>query len=299
MILIFKPKKRELDRTRLGVNCFYNVPEIGTMEEQSKDIKDMGINHIRMLALFDDNAQPSKIADVKLPLIKDALNSLQKGQKAFLVMTGAPSWIVDESDKIRYFVRFCKLVMREFANDDRVIGFQIGNEPEHTGFNENVQYGFSNPENYMKALVEVSKISREINPDKIIISAATTSIVQNWRDTLEYNEKLLKMNIEKYIDVYAIHYYGDRDFINLVRPNGALRFLKKIKRPIWVTEIGEHKFNEHTEYAKRVIPYLLKKVPNIQLFCWYQYDGSGTTESFGLKNANNALSRLYAYLINQ
>jgi hypothetical protein len=296
MILIFKPKKKDIDKSYLGINCFFNVPELGTMEEQAQDIEEMGIEHVRILVLFDDDTQPSKMDELNLNFETDILNSLQENQKALLVISGAPSWIHMEDNKTRYFVRFCKLVMREFAEHPKVLGYQIGNEPNSRTFSDNVFYGFLSPEIYIKTLAEVYKVGKDINSEKLILMAASTSIVQNYRETIEYNERLFELGIEKFTDYYCIHYYGDRSFVNLLRPGGALRFLRRISKKILVTEVGERSFNNHIDYAKIVIPYLIKKAPNIERFYWYQYDGFGDTETFGLRNANGALSRLYAYL---
>lgn len=302
MILIFRPKKKDIDLQWFGVNAFFNQPSLGTMQEQADDIsKTLGVKHIRILVQWNDHSQPSRLDEIKPDFSDAILKNISDDTQVIMVITGEPSWLfeIHDTERIRYFVRFCRKIMEHYKDDHRVVGYQIGNEPNNTDFTENRLLGFRNPDLYLQALAQAYKISKEIDSNKLILMAATTSIVQNYPDTLNYNKTLLENKVEKFCDVYCIHYYGDRNFINLMRPGGAFQFLKEIKNDIWVTEVGENVFNEHLDYARVMMPFLISKIPNIKRFYWYQYDGGGTTETFGLRNTTGAFSRLYAYLKNR
>ena len=302
LVLVFKPSKKDLPIDKMGVNCFFNVPELGSVQEQERDINEnLNINKIRILCNWDNASQYSKDAAPNLSFTDNVLNNLQLDSEIIMVIASCPTWLedIDPAKRIDYFISFCESVMSKYKDNPRVVGYQIGNEPNSPGFPSNRVLDFLNPDNYLLALARAYRFEKELGGSKLILLAATTSIVQSYRDTIEYNERLLSQNVEKFCDVYCIHYYGDRSFVNFMRPNGAYQFMKRIKRHIWITEIGENSFNKHVDYARVVIPYLLKTIPNIKRLYWYQYDGAGSTESFGLKNANGALSRLYAYISNK
>ena len=43
---------------------------------------------------------------------------------------------------------------------------------------------------------------------KKLVAAATTAINQDFPDTLEYNEGLKAEGLERFADIWAVHYYG-------------------------------------------------------------------------------------------
>lgn len=304
LILIFKPKKEDFEiGDKFGLNAFFNTKLFnGSLSEQSNDIRnELGVKHVRVLFHWDNSIQNDKRSKCFFGFYDDILKNLEDDMQALVVLTGVPDWVENEEDKHACFIKYCSEVMERYKDEEKIIGYQIGNEPNSSSFPENVILDLvRNPRNYVRLLHDAYFACKEINYNKKIVSAATTSIVQNYPDTLDYNKEMHKSELWPCCDYIGVHYYGDRDFINFYRPNGIYSFLKGIDFPIWITEIGEEKFNNHLKYARTVIPHLFKKLPNLERIYWYQYDGNGVTERFGIRNSlTDAISGLYNYLRNK
>jgi len=68
-----------------------------------------------------------------------------------------------------------------------------------------------------------------------VIGAATTVILQNFPETLQYNESLAAAGIEQYLDIFGLNIYGSgvERFYFVIED-----FLESLTKPIWVTESG-------------------------------------------------------------
>jgi hypothetical protein len=103
---------------------------------------------------------------------------------------------------------------------------------------------------------------------------------------------------EKSADVWAVHFYGT-SYENLIRPRGAVSFLRKIQKPIWITESGAKGTLKQREYVERTWPLLRQLLPNIRRFFYYQFtESTGADETYGLRNLTpgRTVSDLYIYL---
>jgi hypothetical protein len=222
--------------------------------------------------------------------------------KALVVITGAPNWALNGFNPRGAFIdNAVKKTLDRYTHTDSVAGFQIWNEPNMVT-DENKKMGFiDRPESYVEVAAEAYRAKKRYCPNKLIVSAASTSIIQNYRDTIKYNEKLIAAGLQDQIDVFAFHYYGD-SYFNWARPYGALEFLKKIEKPIWITELGTAKFGNHESYARTRIPYLKSKLSKLENVFWYQYTSAVGDEDYGLIKygpSSGELSGLYNYLVNR
>jgi len=294
--ILFPPKEKDIDKTKFGLNSFLNIPLFGSPEEQLGMIEDLNVPIIRLLFNWNDDIQPERDGECNWSFYDDIVYSLPENVRAIAVLNGVPSWF-EKGDNVGYFMEYCHKVMTRYSEEDKLIGYQIGNEPNSDMFIDNVKMQLiEHPENYIRLLYPIYDMSRKINKNKLIISAATTSIVQNYPDTMKYNKMLIELNIHKFCDVYAIHYYADswRGYFNLLRPGRVLELIKKIRRPICITEIGTGEFNEHKKFARTRIPFLFKKIKNLRYVFWYKF--TGQERKFELKSINQENSKLLDYL---
>ena len=216
--------------------------------------------------------------------------------KAIAVLTALPQWVKASPNKEALYVdKFIKVVANTFKGSNSIIGYQIWNEPNDASNDDNGILGFSDPQKYFELVQKAAPAIKAISPNKLVLNASTTSIIQNYRDTISYNEKLMSLGIESYIDKYAFHYYGD-PYTTLLRPYGALEFLKSVSIPLWVTEVGTPHFDKHSSYAKIKIPYLLSRLGNLERVFWYQFDGGPGDKEYNITNGVDT-STLYQYLL--
>lgn len=298
----FFKRTSKVDYETFGVNCFFNqaIFPSNNLNRQASDIStNLKLKYVRVLFNWNDLVQPSKNSKLDLSFydnIIEAGNS--RNLKYLIVLNGCPSWNKNKIGSIKLFEEYCYHIIDRYSQHEHVLGYQVLNETNTAMFDDNVEYSFiNNPELYVNALANVYNYSKKINPSKIITNAATTSILQSFPRTLEYNKKLLEYGLEKYIDVYSFHYYGDSLF-NLLRPSGVFNFIRSISKPLWITEIGEKKFNNHLQYYKKHINFLKHRL-NLEKIFWYQYDGGADTSSYGLIIGSTLQkSKLYNHIKN-
>ena len=291
-VTIKPPRFKELDLENFGLNAFFNQPSLGSVSEQASDIKQMGVGIVRILFNWNDAVQNGENSPIDFSFYDDIENNLRlKNCGALVVLNGMPSWVKGKENPTDYFLTYIRKVVERYVNSSVILGYQIGNET-NDGSEENKIYGFDKPENYAYIFKKACAIVRGINHNVIVTNSATTSVVQNFPNTIKYNRGMIDAGILDFVDVFSFHYYGD-SYWNFYRPGGAYRFLKTINKEMWITEIGCNDVNRHKSYAFEKIGYLREKFHNISIVLWYQYDGGGYTMDYGLLPAN---SELYKYL---
>lgn len=286
-------RNSEYSLKNLGVNCFFNQPmyRIDNIKNQSIDISNMlGIKHIRALIHWGDDVQPHEKHSINFSFWDDIVKNTSKDINLLLVVTGAPKWLKDKKDSRERYIDFFMQIYERYSQYPNVIGFQICNEINTTMFDDNITYDFiDHPEYYVDMVKEIRyRLSTAKNAlseipatvDKLLVSAATTSLMQNYPKTLNYNKELLKLGIEGVVDYYAIHLYGTSPWV-FFAPGGVLDFINSIKLPIMVTEIGS--IDAKVKQFKTFIPLIQKYLKSIHKIYWYQYDGSGSTTSYGMR----------------
>ena len=135
---------------------------------------------------------------------------------------------------------------------------------------------------------------------KLILNGATTGIAQNFPSTLNYNKAIISNGINNFVDIFAIHYYGN-NFENVLIDDGVRDFLNGLGKEIWITESGIRGYNKQLEYVETVFPFLRDKIDGINRIYYYQYASEeNADQAFGLRNLSeeNPVSDLYKLLSN-
>lgn len=298
----FLPRK-EIDLSTLALNAFSNQSVFGSPSQQFKEIrKTLRITRVRLLFAWTEAVQPSPSSSISHGFNNDLIRSLPRGMKAIVVLANMPGWMADRKnwiggDPVRtYYRRWIKPVVRRFRRKRKIEGFQIFNEPDSSSFLASQVLGTDvSPQRYIDLLKRAHRfISRRTK--KKVIGAATTSIFQNFPETLEYNQSLRDLGIQRYLDVYAIHIYGtsmERYYL------GIDAFLHSLSTALWVTESGKQGADEQLNYVERVWPFMAEEVPAIERFYYYRYaEDGGSSSTFGLKNTSSTmpLSDLYIHV---
>jgi hypothetical protein len=213
-------------------------------------------------------------------------------------MSDSGNWI-DGDPRLTFVRRWVDVIANRYGSRGKLSGFQVWNEPNFLARRDNVVLALDTaPSNYLALMSNASASIRRLAPGKLVISAATTAINQNYPQTLDYNRSLRDGGLYSQVDVIGIHYYG-RQFENVVRPNGIADFLESVTRPIWVTESGAQGTSTQLKYVEEVWPYLREKIPAIERFYYYQmYEPTDPASTYGLRNLSSSasVSDLYVYL---
>lgn len=300
------PPRKTIDQSRTALNAFGNQAFAGSMSAQFAEIRNtLGVNKVRVLLNWDNNSQPTPDSEINFSFMDALFNSIPGNVDVLAIVTGLPGWMSNPANwtggnpRTTFVSRFVRPVVRRYANRGNLIAWQVWNEPNNTGNGENITLDVvSSPANYVEMLAAAENVIRNLDGGALILNAATTSIVQNYSETLEYNRGMRDAGVTQFIDVYAIHYYG-RQFENLIRSGGVADYLNGVGKPIWVTESGIQGVNEQLGYAEQVWPYLDEKVNGVQRFYWYQYaENTPAASTYGLKNPdqNAPVSDLYVWL---
>lgn len=297
--------RKTLDKDILGLNAFANDARFGAQSNQFGDIQsNLRLNFVRVLIAWDSNAHPSKAASPNFGFADSVIDSIPAGLDALLVLTGTPAWMSNPAnwtggDPRRTFVEeWVRPVAQRYGANPKVIGFEIWNEPNQSR-SDNAVMGFSSSAaSYVDALRQSAGIIRAISPSKLIVSAATTAINQNYPASLDYNRAMRDTGAQSYADIWAVHYYG-KQYENVIRPGGVRDFANGLSLPIWVTETGAQGVNNQLAYGEEVWPFLKEKIPGIDRIYIYQYtEATPASTTYGLRNltAGSSLSDLYIWL---
>lgn len=293
-----------IDTSKMGLNAFVNDGRFGSIREQFIEVKRvLKLKHVRVLFAWNDDVQPSPASEINFSFYDDIVNNLPRRMRALVILTGVPSWMEDpanwqDGNPRKTFAEFwVRKVAGRYRKRRKISGFQIWNEP-NSGDSANATLDMQDgPENYVELIALSHNIVKEIAPAKLVVSAATTSINQDYPETLLYNIALKDAGMEQFLDIWGVHYYGE----NLERfiLGGVSGFLNTIERRIWVTESGEQGVLNQLAYAESVWPFLLENVPAITRIYWYQFTEDTPAEStYGLRNltSGNLVSDLYIHL---
>lgn len=290
----------DIDTTRMGVNNFFiNQEHNGSMKEQAKEITEtLKLKSIRILFSYQ------RLSDIpnSFSFYDDIVAALPEDVEVLGVITSAPPQFqnLDPAFARRLWVdEYLTAIVDRYKSVPQIKAFQIWNEP-NTGFlfpENNWLDVTDKPENYLELLAMGEQVVRELAPDKLIVSASTTSLIQNFPDTLHYFEGMLDGGLEELVDIVGIHIYGD-DYIKL---SLAMRNIDHIQKPIWVTESGERGTLNQLDYVKNTWPRLREGLLQIDKIFFYQmYDSDNRPErTEGLRsnlNTGQELSDLYIYL---
>jgi|694.fasta_scaffold111175_2 hypothetical protein len=298
--------ERDLTRSSLGVNAFFNEAIFGSIPSQYNEIQGtVRIPRVRVLLSWDDNVQPTPSSAPNYGFYDAILNSIPAGMEALVILTNTPSWMgnpanwTSSNPRSTFVNKWVTPTVRRYASNNRIVGWQIWNEPNQAQRRDNLDLDLgTSPTNFIELISLAYNTCKELAPGKLVLNGATTAINQNFPSTLRYNEELRDGGITSVVDVFAIHYYG-RQFENVVRRNGVADFLNSVPKQIWVTETGAQGVSEQRKYARQVLPFLQEKVPSIERFYIYQmYENSPSSSTYGLRNpsASEGLSDLYLYL---
>jgi hypothetical protein len=284
--------RRPVDYSRMGVNSFGNDPAFGTPEQQFLEVKQtLGLSYLRLLFAWNDSVQPRPNTAPNFAFYDDLEQALPEGTDALVVLTGLPSWMIEQSNwlegnpRTTFVERWVRRVVRRYQGNARIIGWQIWNEPNTSNNPDNVLLELpASAANYVEMLARAHSVIRDIAPGKTVVNAATTAINQNYPDTLNYNRAMRDAGAQNFTDVWAMHYYGTQ-YENVVRSNGVADFLNGLGGVVWVTESGRQGLTNQLAYVEETWPFLREKIPGIARIYYYQHTEAVSAETtYGLRN---------------
>ena len=303
--VIDEPDRKTIDVSKLGLNAFVNDSRFGTANQQLLEVRDtLKINHVRLLFNWDDGSHPSASIAPNFSFVDNIVSSIPDGMSAIVVLTGVPSWMRNSQNwtngnpRTTFVERWVKPIARRFKDSSRIAGWEIWNEPNMVTSDNSLMGFVESPENYVEMLAMAFNVVKDVDPDALVITAATTAINQNYPESLDYNRKMRDAGAIEFTDKWNVHYYG-KQFENVVRPNGVSSFLNGLSKGILVTESGAQGIAEQLAYGEKVWPYLLEKIPGIERIYIYQFtEDSSPANTYGLKNPSreNPVSDLYEHL---
>ena len=296
--------RKTIDARRLGVNAFAADPRFGSASAQFAEVlATLKLGRARLLFAWDSGVHPAPSGAPSLAFVNGVVRSLPAGMDALPVLTGVPAWMsnsanwIDGNPRKTFVERWLRPVLQRHGANPRIVGFQIWNEPNAQRA-DNAVMGFSDPANYVEMLALAADLVRQLAPGKLVVSAATTAINQNYPDSLDYNRAMRDAGAQSFCDIWAIHYYGEQ-YERVIAPHGVADFLNGLDRPVWITETGNRGVNAQLAYGERTWPFLTEEIPGIDRIYIYQFaEDTPPDSTYGLRNlsANFALSDLYIWL---
>lgn len=298
--------EKDVDRSKLGVNAFFNDGRFGTLSAQAGEIQNtLKISRVRILFNWDDNVQPTPSSSPNFAFYDAVLSALPAGMDALVILTNTPSWMsnsknwVNGNPRETFVEKWVRPVVARYGANGRISSWQIWNEPNQPNRRDNANLELeTSPENFVELVTRAYNVCKEIAPNKLVVNGSTTAINQNFPGSLNYNRAMRDAGLFSVIDVFGMHYYG-RQFENVIRGDGVQEFTSSIPKPIWVTESGAQGVNEQLKYVRQVWPFLSEKIPSIDRFYYYQmYESTDPSQTYGLRNLSTSapLSDLYINL---
>ena len=304
-LTINEPSRKQINRSILGVNNFFVYNEFGSIPAQFNDIKNnLKINHIRILIAWTNEVQPSPSSPINFSFFDNILNNIPPGTDVLIVLSHTPNWMtnsanwIDGNPRKTWVEKFLKPVVSRYAGRPGVVGWEIFNEPDLITVASDSVLELTNADNYFEMLQLGHAAIRQIDPSRLAIMAATSSIQQKYPQNLDFNKRLFELGAENLTDIWNIHYYG-KQFENVIRSGGVRNFLNALSKPIWITESGITGINEQLAYVETVWPFLTDEIRNIDRIYYYEYGNPSPLESnFGLRTTNPSfpVSDFYIYL---
>ncbi len=296
--------RKTIDTSKLGVNAFVNDPRFGSMSAQFLEVRDtLKLGFVRVLFSWDSLGHPSAQGSPSFAFNDSVVAALPPGIDALPNISGLPDWMynsanwIDGNPRKTFVERWLKPLVQRYGRNPKIVGFQVWNEPNMES-SENTLLGFSDPANYIEMLALASNVIHQEAPGKLVVTAATTAINQNYPDSLNYNRAMRDAGAQSLCDIWAVHYYSEQ-FERVVQSGGVADFLNGLDLPIWVTESGAQGVNEQLPYGERTWPFLIDKVPGIARIYAYQFTEDSPPEStYGLRNHSSdfPVSDLYVWL---
>ena len=297
------PGRETIDRSIVGVtNFFLEQDKFGTYDQQFNEISStLGLHYVRILAAWTDGAQSGPNADIDFGYLDDIVSRIPAGVDVLIVLAHTPSWMtkpanwVNGDPRLTFIQKWVRLVVSHFAGHSGIVGYEVWNEPDLTTVASDSVLGLEQPANYYDLLSRAAPVIRSLDPTRLVVLAATSSIQQGYPAALTYNQELQTLGAEKYIDIWNIHVYG-RQFEKF---GPIITFLNSLSEPIWVTESGAQGPEEQLAYVEQMWPYLTKNVSAIQRIYYYEFASSAALdENFGLRTNDSAhpVSDLYVWL---
>ena len=297
--------RKTIDQSRVGTNAFFSEPEFGTVSQQFAELhRTVGIDHVRALFAWTDGVQSSPSAERNFGFYDQIAENIPPGVDVIVVLASLPNWMsnpgnwIDGDPRKTFVEEWVVPVARRYADNSRIVGWQIWNEPNMLANSENVVLDVaSNAGNYVDLLSTAYARIKAISPEKLVLNAATTSINQNFPDSVDYNRAMRDAGAEAVTDRWAIHYYG-KQYENVSRPDGVKEFFEGVSKPIWVTESGQQGFDKQLDYAERTWPFLIEELSNVERIYQYRFvENAPAATTWGLRNSSSTpLSDLYVYL---
>lgn len=304
--LIEGPSRKTIDTTRMGVNAFANDSRFGSIGSQYREVRDvLGLSYVRILFAWNDAVQSSPGAAPNFSFYDDIADGLPSGVRALVVITGLPSWMsdpanwIDGNPRTTFVELWVRPVVQRYGANARIEGFQIWNEPNMDVNPDNVLLDMHDTaENYVELLARAYSVAKDLAPSKLVINAATTSINQDYPETLDYNRTMRDAGMIAFTDVWAIHLYG-RLYENIIRSGGVGDFIGGLGITAWVTESGAQGPNSQLAYVEEAWPFFRERINGIDRIYYYQFtDSAPTDQNYGLRTLDPAfpISDLYVHL---
>lgn len=299
------PSREQIDASRVGVNNFFTNSRFGSIATQYETIQHtLRLNYVRILIACTDDVQSGPNASPDMSFFDNVIASVPSGVDILVVVAHAPNWMtnsgnwIDGNPRKTWTEKWFRTVVARYANNPRIIGWEIWNEPDLTVVSADAALGLTSPSNYLELVQFAAPIVRSLDPTKLVVMAATQSIQQNFPVNLDYNISLRDLGIEGLVDIYNIHYYGEQ-FENIIRDGGVADFLNGISIPIWITESGAMGPTNQLAYVETAWPYLQKEINGIDRIYYYEFGSTQPLETnYGLltSDASFPVSDLYVHL---
>lgn len=299
------PDRKPIDQSRTGVNNFFVDSEFGTISEQYRDIRtNLGVRFVRVLIAWTNDVQPMPTSEANFGFFDAILDSIPADTDVLVTVVHTPDWMTNSANWIggnpraTWVERWLKPVVSRYSGRGGISGWEIWNEPDLTVVASDSALELETPANYVELLTLGAQAVRSLDPGKLVVGAATSSIQQNFPSAIDYNRELRNLGAADLVDVWNVHYYG-KQFDRVVQNDGVADFLNSLGKVIWITESGEQGPNKQLDYVERTWPFLKEKIPGIDRFYYYQYGSTAPLEqNFGLRTSDPLfpVSDLYIHL---
>jgi len=296
-----------LSHRTLGLNAFANERVFGSIRSQYREaVNVLKIPRVRILFSWNDQIQANSDAPPFWGFYDEIIRSLPRGSRAIIVVTGLPSWARNKGDPLYrqslFLNDWFRKVLSRYGRISSIEGFQLWNEPNDKNNLDNEFLGFSdNPEQFVRFTQSGRLIQENFNIRTKLISAAPTSIIQNFPQTANYFKSMLDSGLQDTVDIISLHFYGE-SIERLLATNIITAQILRLTKPLWITESGIKGADNQEQYARRLWPYLFSIFPSLKRIYIYQFtDSLPSDQTFGIRSGSDGktYSGLYYYLRNQ
>lgn len=131
-----------------------------------------------------------------------------------------------------------------FANDPKVIAWELENEPENF-----LQW---TAQQYVDWVKDVAPLVRNTaGRDQKLVAAATRPMVQDFPNTLNYNKDMISAGLLDEVDVFNMHVYT-KQYEKLPSVEEVFTSAQSRGAEVWVTEVGENELADQLSYFLQV-----------------------------------------------